>query len=123
MTRSAPLREDFIDAVFRPVIAFFVGMALGYTAQLAEVTGWAIAMGYAAILALLALVGIWFYDRLHRVSDWIFEKIGIAPRPREQMVPIPKRRKHWFVRYGWVAGLLLGVTAVYVLPEEVLAWF
>ncbi len=123
MTDTAPLREDFIDAVVRPVIGFLVGMVLGYTVQLAGVTGWPLALGYTAILGALAVGSLWMYERLRGLSDWFFEKTGIAPRPREQLVPIPKRRKHWFVRYGWIMGLAAGMLAVFVLPEEMLAWF
>lgn len=122
MKGITPLREDIIDAVFRPVIAFFVGMALGYTAQLASDTGWPFAIGFAAVLAVLALVSIWMYERLYRISDWFFEKTGLGAAPRTQLATPPKRCKHWFVRFGWIIGLTTGVLAVFVLPKEVLAW-
>ncbi len=122
MTDTAPLREDIIDAVFRPVIAFFVGMALGYTAQLASDTGWPFAIGFTAVLAVLALVSIWLYERLYRISDWLFEKTGLGAGLRTQLATPPKRRKHWFVRFGWIIGLTTGVLAVFVLPKEALAW-
>lgn len=122
MTKNAPLREDIIDAVFRPVIAFFVGMVLGYTAQLANDTGWPFAIGLTAILAMLALLSIWMYERLYRVSDWLFEKTGLGAGLRPQLVAPHKRRKHRFVRYGWIAGLVAGVLSVFILPQEILEW-
>ena len=122
MTETAPLREDIIEAVFRPVIAFFVGLVFGYTAQMAESTGWPFAIGFTAILGLLAVVSIWLYWRFHKVSDWILEKLGIAPRVKPQLAAPPKRRKHWFVRYGWIAGLVLGFVAATLFPEEIMQW-
>ena len=122
MTPSAPLREDFIDAVFRPVIGFFAGSALGYVVQLAGVSGWPIALAYTAILGVVVVVWIWMYERLRLISDWFLEKIGIAPRVKPQLRPIPKRKKHWFVRYGWIAGIAIGVLAVMIWPDEVSSW-
>lgn len=122
MTETAPLREDIVDAVFRPVIAFFVGMALGYTVQLASDTGWTFAIGFTAAIGALALVSIWLYWRFHRVSDWVLEKLGVAPRVKPQLAHPPKKQKHWFVRFGWIIGMVAGVLAVFVLPKEVLAW-
>lgn len=122
MSKSAPLQQDIIDAVFRPVIAFFIGMVLGYTVQLAGDTGWPVALAYTAILAVLAIVGLWIYERLHRFSDWVFEKTGLGAGLKPQLVRPPAKRKHWFVRFGWVAGLAAGGLAVFFLPEEMLAW-
>lgn len=122
MTETAPLREDIIDAVFRPVIAFFVGLVLGYTAQLASDTGWPFAIGFTAVVAALGLIWIWLYERLHKISDWFFEKVGLGMGLRTQLAAPPKRRKHWLVRFGWIIGLIAGVLAVFLLPEEVLKW-
>jgi hypothetical protein len=122
MTETAPLREDIIEAVFRPVIAFFIGLVLGYTAQLAGTTGWPVAIAYTAILAVLGLASVWLYERLRRVSDWVFEKTGLGAGLKQQLAAPPKRRKHWFVRYGWIAGLVLGFAAATLFPEEIMQW-
>lgn len=122
MTETAPLREDIIEAVFRPVIAFFIGLVLGYTTQLAETTGWPFAIGYTAILAILAFASVWLYERLRRVSDWIFEKTGLGAGLRTQLVAPPKRRKHWVVRFGWIAGLIIGFLAAALFPQQVMRW-
>ncbi|WP_333715071.1 hypothetical protein [Yoonia sp.] len=122
MTDTAPLRENIIEAVFRPVIAFLVGIVLGYTVQLAGITGWPIAIAYTAILAGLVLASVWLYERLRRVSDWLFEATGLGAGLRQQLATPPQRRKHWVVRFGWIVALLIGFVAVTLFPDEVMQW-
>ncbi|WP_108816491.1 hypothetical protein [Loktanella sp. Alg231-35] len=64
MSDQSTIFDDLIDAFFRPIMTLFGGMFLGYGAQLAALSHWAVA-----------------------------------------------------------ATVLLGAVAVYVLPEEMLAWF
>ncbi len=116
---------SLIDGVFRLVIGFFVGMALGYTAQLGEETSWWFAGGTLAVLAIFFFVMFklfWSVDQgSRRLLDWasgVKYPGGIKPAKN----PAPEPKPHWFVRYGWIPALVLGALAVYVLPEEVLAW-
>ena len=122
MTESAPLREDIIDAVFRPVIGFFAGIALGYMAQAAEVTGWVVAVSLTAFFAFLAIAAVWLYERLDRLLNWLFEVTGLGAAPRKQLAARPVRRKHWFARFGWMFGTALGLLLAYLWPETALAW-
>lgn len=119
MTKQSPIWHDWIDAVFRPVIAFFAGLVLGYLAQLAEVKGWVFAAGFGVVLLVLLglflLVNQLFETTFRRFFEWVGWGGGIKPSKI-------KHTPHWFVRFGWVLGMILGVAAVFILPEEVLAW-
>ncbi len=122
MTKTSPLSADIIDAVFRPAIGFFVGIALGYLVQLAGTTGVLPAIIYGTILIVIALLYLRLYDRLWAASDWVFEKLGIAPAPRKQLAPIPKQRKHWFVRFGWIGAMTTAFFITMIWPETVQSW-
>lgn len=109
--------EDIINGIFRPVIGFFIGIALAYMFQLAQSAGWIFAVGWAVFLAVLfgAVVV------LDRFMDWGFGRLtgwGL----KKQMRPPKAQTPHWFVRFGWIIGLIAGFAAVFVLPEEALAW-
>lgn len=122
MSAPAKIWHDWIDAVFRPVIAFFVGVAMGYVAKLAEVSGWWVALGISVII-LVGAAFILFIDRVLRNSTDRFFDWTIGLKYPGGIKPAKtKQRAHWFVRYGWIFGLLLGVSAVFFLPAEVLEW-
>ena len=121
MREKNALWDDIIDAVFRPVIAFFSGMFLGYVAQLAEVSNWVVAGAFMLIMILFGSFLTIMDDLFYRWTDSLFDKIGWGSGIKPVRDPV-KRRKHWFVRFGWLPFIALGVAAVYVLPEEVLAW-
>ncbi|MEJ8562989.1 hypothetical protein QTO30_18410 [Yoonia sp. GPGPB17] len=109
--------EDIINGIFRPVIGFFLGMALAYAFQLAQSAGWMFAVGWAVFLMLLfGLVIV-----LDRFLDWGFGRLtgwGL----KKPLRPAKAAQPHWLVRFGWVFGVIIGVGAVLLLPEEALAW-
>ncbi len=47
--------DDTVNGIARPVIGFFLGLAMGYTVELAGSTGWWIALGSSAFIACLSL--------------------------------------------------------------------
>lgn len=117
---------DWIDGLFRFAMGFFAGMVVGYTAQLAEVTSWVFAVATLAVVTALVVLSFKTYlaidGAMQRFFDWIGGVKypgGIKPPKR----PAPEPKPHWFVRFGWLPALVIGSVAVYVLPEEVLAWF
>ena len=122
MTDTAPLREDIIDAVFRPVMAFFAGMFAAYVTQLAGATSWTVALIFGGICLVLFGLVLVFDNFMRGAVDGLFERIGWGSVKHKQLAPIPRKRTHWFVRYGWILGLIAGFLAVMVLPEEALAW-
>ena len=120
MSRTAALWSDWIDALFRPVIAFFCGLVLGYIAKLAAVTTWWFAGGILVVLVLVALFVV-LSDRLFSGGiDAIARKLGAGNGIKPSRTP---QKRHWFVSYGWLIGLVLGAVAVFILPPEVLEWF
>lgn len=110
--------EDIINGIARPVIGFFVGMAGAYVVQLAGGVGWPIALGFAAFIALLFGAVILFDRVLEGATDRLFGGSGIKPARKG----VEQEKPHWFVRFGWILGLIAGFAAVFVLPEEILAW-
>ena len=123
MTQRPALLEDWINAIFRPVIGFFSGVFLGYMAQLAAISGWMFALGVAGFCALL-VAGLVIVDRAtdHGI-DAIAQKlgwIGYVKHSKSEAKPSKtKHRPHWFVRYGFIIGVLAGAGAVFYLPQEV----
>ena len=115
MSAQARIRDDWIEAISRPAIGFFIGMALGYTAQMAQLSGWWVAVGWLVFVSILFGSVILLQEFLWKVTDALFGGPGIK-KPKNGPKP------HWFVRFGWMIFLGLGICAVYVLPEEVLAW-
>ena len=113
---------DLLNAIFAPVIRFFVGLAIGLAIELAGVTSWWFS---GAVLFVCAMIG-WLIvaaDQLFwRFNDWFFAKIGWGSGGIKQPPPHLRRPKHWFNRIGWVIGLALGLLAHFVLPKEVIAW-
>jgi len=108
--------EDIIKGIFRPVIGFFLGMALAYTFQLAQSAGWVFAIGWLVFIALLFGAVLLF----QRFLDWGFDKLtgwGL----KKQMRPMKAETPHWFVRFGWVFGVVIGFATVMVFPEEIKA--
>lgn len=108
--------EDLISGIFRPVIGFFVGLALAYTFQLAQSAGWVFALGWTVCVALLFGLVLVF----DRALDWVFDKLtgwGL----KKQMRPPKAVTPHWFVRYGWIVGVVIGFCAVMMFPEQVRA--
>jgi len=125
MSNSFPNIFGWVDGLLRFAIGFLVGIALGYTAQLAEVSSWWFAGGTFAVIAIFFFVMFkvaWAMDQgVGRLFDWaggVKYPGGIKPAKN----PAPEPKPHWFVRFGWMPALVLGAVAVYVLPEGVLAW-
>ena len=125
MSNNFPNIAGWIDGGFRLVIGFAVGMVLGYTAQLAEVSGWWFAAAVLVLSAFFAIMlanAVWALDNgVSRLFDWasgVKYPGGIKPAKN----PAPEPKAHWVIRFGWVLALVLGAVSVYVLPEEVLAW-
>ena len=115
MSRQTPSFDDLINGIFRPVIGFFVGIALAFTFQLAQNAGWIFAVGWAAFIALLFGAVI----LLDRFLGWGFDKLtGWGLKPAKPSAT----KAHWFVRFGWIAGVLSGFGAAYFLPEQMKAW-
>jgi len=118
-----PVRiEDWINGTFKPVIGFFLGIALGYLAQLAAVAGVGLALSYGALVSLIFLLVVAASAGLDRVLDTILGKIGWGNGIKPARNPAPEPKLHWFVRYGWVLGMMLGLLAAFVLPKEMLSW-
>lgn len=122
MTKKVTIWNDWIDAIFKPVVGFFAGMVIGHTAELASISNWWIALGVLAIIS----IGITLFfaiergvDRgIGRFFDWtIGSKYPGGIKPSDT-----PHKPHWFVRFGWFPALLLGLAAVLVLPEGALAW-
>ncbi|PJI92863.1 hypothetical protein BC777_1726 [Yoonia maricola] len=109
--------EDMINGIFRPLVGFFLGTALAYTFQLAQSAGWMFAVGWAVFLMLLfSLVLV-----LDRFLDWGFGRLtGFGLK--KPMQPAKAETPHWFVRFGWVFGVIIGFSAVLLFPEEILGW-
>ena len=122
MTDTAPLREDMIDAVFRPVIGFFIGAAIGYVILLADVTGWVAALIVAGLIGTV----IWLWYLFERMAFYgmgaIFDYLSFGRRVKPQLVAPRTRKKHWFVRYGWAGAMLLGMFAAIYMPDTLAAW-
>lgn len=110
--------DDIVNGVSRPLIGFFLGMALGYTVELAGSTGWWIALSFAAFVAFLFGLVILFDNALRRFFDRIGWGTGVMAAKNKARAGT----SHWFVRFGWIFGLIAGFGAVFVLPEEALAW-
>ena len=109
--------EDIINGIFRPVIGFFLGMVLAYTFQLALSAGGMFAVGWAVFLFVL----FGFVIVLDRFLDWGFGRLtgwGL----KKPLRPAKAEAPHWFVRFGLVFGVIIGFGAVFLLPEEALAW-
>ncbi len=116
---------DWLDGIFRFAIGFFVGMAVGYTAQLAEVTSWWFAVGTFAVLAVVMTALLYGFFALDGATQRFFDWMGGVKYPggiKQPKNPAPEPKRHWFIRFGWMPALAIGAVAVYVLPEEVLAW-
>lgn len=119
MNLPSKFSYDWIDAVFRVVVGFFVGLLFGSVAKSAELSGWVSALGLGVavclVFGLVLLVMNWIdlgFDKVFNLIGW---GNGIKPAPT-------KSKPHWFVRFGWMFGLALGVLAYFYLPEGVLAW-
>ncbi len=110
--------DDIVNGVARPLIGFFLGMALGYTVELAGSTGWSIALSSAAFIAFLFGLVMLFYN----VLDRFFDRIGWGTGVMAAKNKARAGKSHWFVRFGWIFGLIAGFAAVFVLPKEALAW-
>jgi len=110
--------EDIINGIFRPMIGLLIGMAGAYLVQLAGGVGWPIAAGFGVLLALL-FGGVILFDRvLEGATDRLFGGSGVKPARKG----VTQEKPHWFVRFGWIFGLVAGYAAVFLLPEEMLAW-
>lgn len=110
--------DDTINGITRPVIGFLLGMAAGHLVELAGTTGWWIALGFGAFLAGLFGLVILFDTAVDRFFDRIGWGTGVMAAKNKARAG----KSHWFVRFGWVFGLILGFVAVFVLPEEALSW-
>lgn len=120
-TPRAPL-DDWINGVFRPVIGFFAGLGLGYTAQLGQMAGWSLAtvsLALAAVAFGVILATTWFDFGI----DWVLRKIGLGDGIKPAREVATPQRAHWIVRFGWIIGLILGLVAAFILPPEVISWF
>jgi len=119
MTGQSQIRDDWIDAIFRPAVAFFIGMTLGYVGKLAAISSlWfaaAVLFLGALFFMLILLVDTVFSRAIDTIARWFGAGIGIKPSKT-------KHEPHWFVRYGWMFGLILGMLAVFYLPQEAMAW-
>lgn len=119
MTHGSLIKDDWIDAIFRPAVGFFIGLALGYGVQLAQISSWLFALGVLVVLACLFGAVLMFDSAINRIVNvadrWLGGGVGIKPSKTKH---IP----HWFVRFGWIFALVLGMVAVFVLPEGALAW-
>ncbi len=110
--------DNIVNGIARPVIGFLLGIAAGYTVELAGSTGWWIALGFSAFVAGLFGLVIMFDTVLDRFFDRIGWGTGVMAAKNKTKAGKP----HWFVRFGWVFGLIVGFAAVFVLPEEALSW-
>ena len=110
--------EHITNGIARPLIGFFLGMALAYTFQLAQSAGWIYALGWAVFLVVLfGLVLL-----LDHFLDWGFDKLtGLGVKTNRRTAG-KAEQPHWFVRFGWIAGVLIGFGGVFLLPEGVLDW-
>lgn len=110
--------DNVINGITRPLIGLFIGVAFAYIFQLAQIAGWIFAVGWLIFLCFLFGAVL----LLDRFLDWGFDKLpGLSVK-----IPSPSigntERPHWFVRFGWIFGVLVGFGAVLFLPEEMLKW-
>ena len=110
--------DDTVNGIARPVIGFFLGLAMGYTVELAGSTGWWIALGSSAFIACLFGLVILFDSALRRFFDRIGWGTGVMAAKNKARAG----KSHWFVRFGWIFGMIVGFAAVFILPEAALAW-
>ena len=110
--------DDTVNGIARPAIGFFLGLAMGYTVELAGSTGWWIALGFSAFIACLFGLVILFDSVLSRFFDRIGWGTGVMAAKNKARAG----KSHWFVRFGWIFGLIAGFAAVFILPEGALAW-
>ncbi len=110
--------DNIINGIARPAIGFFLGIAAGYTVELAGSTGWWIALGSSAFIAGLFCLVLLFDTALSRFFDRIGWGTGVMAAKNKARAGKP----HWFVRFGWVFGVIAGFTAVFILPKEALSW-
>ena len=113
---------DWIDLIFKFVIGFFVGVFIAHVAELASIAGWWFAVGLAVVLMLI-LGAILVMDRwFERGMSSLFDKIGLGGGIKPARNPKPPAKRQWFIRFGWMFGLIIGALAVFFLPEGVLDW-
>lgn len=110
--------DDIVSGIARPLIGFFLGMALGYTVALAGTTGWWIALSFLAFIACLFGLVFLFQTAIERFFDRIGWGTGVMAAKNKARAG----KSHWFVRFGWIFGVIAGFAAVFILPEEALAW-
>jgi hypothetical protein len=110
--------ENIVNGIARPAIGFFLGMAAANVVELAGSTGWWVALGFTAFVAGLFGLVLLFDNALHRFFDRIGWGTGVMAAKNRARAGKP----HWFVRFGWIFGLIVGFAAVYALPEEALSW-
>ena len=94
-------------------------------AQLAEETTWWFAAGIFIVIAIVMTLLVYFVFAMDGAFQRFFDWIGGVKYPggiKPAKNPAPEPKRHWFIRFGWMPALVIGAAAVYVLPEEVLAW-
>ncbi len=110
--------EDLINGIFRPLIGFFLGMVLAYTFQLANSAGWLFAVGWTAFVGILFGLVLVF----DRFLNWGFDRLTGLGIKKPKRATGKDEKPHWFVRFGWVLGVIVGFGAVFILPETMLDW-
>lgn len=110
--------DDAVNGIARPAIGFFVGMAMGYIVELAGMSGWWMALSFGGLVAGLFGLVILFDSAMHRFFDRIGWGTGVMAAKNRARAG----KSHWFVRFGWIFGVIAGFAAVLFLPQEALAW-
>lgn len=110
--------DNIVNGIARPAIGFFLGMATAHTVALAGSTGWWVALGFSAFVAGLFGLVLLFDGAMNRFFDRIGWGTGVMAAKNKARAGKP----HWFVRFGWIFGLIAGFAAVSLLPEEALLW-
>ena len=110
--------DDIVNGIARPAIGFFLGMAAANVVELAGSIGWWVALGFSAFVAGLFGLVILIDKASERFFDYIGWGTGVMAAKNRARAGKP----HWFVRFGWIFGLIAGFAVVYVLPEEALSW-
>ncbi|MFO8125566.1 hypothetical protein [Yoonia sp.] len=110
--------DNIINGIARPLIGFFMGMALAYTFRLAQSAGWIFAVGWFVVLCLIfGLVVL-----LDRFLDWGFDRLtGLGVKSNGRTAG-KAEGPHWFVRFGWIISMTVGFGAAFLLPDGVQEW-
>ena len=110
--------SELIDATFRPIIGFLVGMFLAYMTKLGGSAGWWIAVvAVGALFIFFAIMDVtdrWFWQVFDKLSGG-----GRVISPKRVKTP---EKPHWLVRFGWLVAIVFGFALGFILPAGALAW-